>query len=359
MSRFRRGFHILARRRRVTLQLLLVGVLAGAPQAAGPPAASLNAGDRVVVTDDRQSIRGRIADITTDSLALEGDGGPRRFPFATLRQIDRVGDSVANGTAIGAGIGGGAALALMAKVCSNSGCADTSASLDPRFVLLGSLIGAGVGAIVDAAIDRRQTVYRAGQAPPSPTAPRPTSATGTAGRVLVFGRVGWASLSDDEGLLGDGGSAGFGTIVSLSPRVGLQVAYDRHAHRRDFDDAGPPGSGAVRFFSGTEQLVTAKVLFFFRNGGRVRPYAGIGLGYLDSDRLNQSPTFVSRPNGVPELGPPEILRRRTQGAGLGLATGMDVRVRGRLSVLGDLTLDFSGPNALGSTRLTVGAGWRF
>jgi hypothetical protein len=311
----------------MTLQLLLVGLMAGAPQTAGPPTPSLNAGDRVVVTDDRQSIRGR--------------------------------DSVANGAAIGAGIGGGAALALMAKLCSNSGCADTSANLDPRFVLLGSLIGAGVGAIVDAAIDRRHTVYRAGQPLPSPTAPQPASTTLTSGRVLIFGRAGWARLSDDEGLLGDGGSVGFGTIVSLLPRIGLQFAYDRHKHRRDFDDAGPPGSGAVHFFSGTEQLVTAKALFFFRNDERVRPYAGIGLGYLDSNRLNQSPTFVPRPNGFPELGPPEIFRRRTRSAGLGFATGMDVRVRERVSVLGDLTLDICGPDALASTRLTVGAGWRF
>jgi hypothetical protein len=344
----------------VTLELLLCGALAGAgPQTADSPAPPpLTPGDRVVVTDDRQSIRGRIAEITADSLVLDGTELVR-IPLTSLRQIDRAGDTLGNGMAIGAAIGGGATLALIAKACSNSNCADTSASLDPRLVLVGSLIGAGVGAIVDAAVDRRKTVYRAGQAHPPPTTPRAVMARPAGGRVMMFGRAGWASLSDDEGSLGDGGSVGLGTLVLLSPRIGLQVAYDRHAHRRDFEDAGPPGSGAVRFFSGTEQLVAAKVLFFFRTDHRVRPYAGIGIGYLDSERVNQSPTFIFRPGGFPELGPPEILTFHTQGGGIGFATGMDVRVSKRFSVLGDLTLDINDPDALASTRLTIGAGWRF
>ncbi len=315
------------------------------------------AGGRVA-TDDRQSIRGRIAEITADSLLLDGTR-PVRVPLASLRQIDRVGDSLANGAALGAGIGGGATLALIAKTCSNSNCADTSASQDPQLVLAGSLVGAGVGAIIDAAIDRRRTVYRAGQAYAPPTTRRDPVTTPVAGRVLIFGRVGWTRLTDDEGTLGDGGSVGVGTIVALTPRIGVQVAYDRHDHRRDFETGGPTGKYGVRGFTGTEQLVTAKVLFFFRAGQRVRPYVGIGGGFLDSERVSEFPRFVPGPQGFPEPGPPEVFRYHTTGRGFGFATGMDVRVSTRFSVLGDLTLDLNDPDALGSTRLTIGAGWRF
>jgi hypothetical protein len=38
---------------------------------------------------------------------------------------------------------------------------------------------------------------------------------------------------------------------------------------------------------------------------------------------------------------------------------MDARLTGHLSVLGDLTVDLGNAEALASTRLTVGAGWRF
>ena len=72
------------------------------------------------------------------------------------------GDSVWNGAAIGAALGGGSAIAAMARACSNANCSDTSANLDPRMTLLGALIGAGVGALIDASIDGRKAIYRAG-----------------------------------------------------------------------------------------------------------------------------------------------------------------------------------------------------
>jgi hypothetical protein len=77
--------------------------------------------------------------------------------------------------------------------------------------------------------------------------------------------------------------------------------------------------------------------------------------------VSEFPTFVLPPGPFPfpVPGPPEIFRYHTRGGGLGVATGVDVRVTKRLSVLGDLTLDLSDPEALGSTRVTAGAGWRF
>ncbi|HSC28089.1 MAG TPA: outer membrane beta-barrel protein [Vicinamibacterales bacterium] len=199
----------------------------------------------------------------------------------------------------------------------------------------------------------------AASAAPQPVVSPRAQAGGTRHAPVIFGRVGWARFTDDEGSLGDGTSVGFGVIVPLTRRFGIQVAYDRHDHRRDFEPVGPLGATTSGGFSGTEQLVTAKALFFFLAGHAVRPYAGIGVGFLDSRRVSEFPTFVFSPEGVPLPGPAEIFTYHTRGAGLGFAAGVDARVTDRISVIGDLTLDLSSPDALGSTRLTVGAGWRF
>jgi opacity protein-like surface antigen len=350
----------------VSPELLIAAVLTAthAQAAALPMPLSLNPGDRIVITNEKESIRGRIAEITGDTLILDGGTAPVRVPLTAVQKIDRVGDSLFNGSAIGAAIGGGSTLALLAKICSNSGCADTSENLDPRLTLLGTLIGAGVGAIVDAAIDGRKTIYTTGAPKPvlTPEQTQAQAARAAPARFspTVFGRFGWARLTDDEGWLGDGATVGVGVIVHLTERIGLQVAYDRHDHRRDFESAGPPGTPTSGGFTGTEQLVAAKALFFFRPGQIVNPYAGIGVGFIDSKRVSEFPTFELPPGSFfPVPGPPEVFRYHSRGAGLGFAAGVDVHVTSRLSVLGDLTLDLNNPEALGSTRLTVGAGWRF
>jgi hypothetical protein len=349
-----------------TLELLTAGLLAvgsGQSPTTPPPQTQINLapGDRIDVTDERQTIRGRIAELTSESLVLVNDDGRRRLALPSVQQIDRVGDPLWNGTAIGAAVGGGSALAAMAKACSNTNCSDTSANLDPRITLLGTLIGAGVGAAIDAMIDGRRTVYRAGQPEASQPAPtvQPSRPHPSRFAPTVFGRVGWARLTDDEGSLGGGTTMGVGVIVPIWRRVALQVAYDRHDHRRDLESGAPPGIVVTGGFTGTEQLVTAKALFYFREGAAVRPYAGIGVGYLDSERQSEFPTFVLQPGNMVVSGPPEIFRYHTTGAGLGFAAGVDARVTRRLSLLGDLTLDLNQREALGSTRLTVGVGWKF
>jgi hypothetical protein len=130
--------------------LLAMGLAAGVAQAPSaqpqnPQTITLRPGDRVVVADDGPPIRGRLAELTSEWLVLESADRdkPVRMPFNAIQRIDRIGDPLWNGTLIGAGIGGGGALAAMARACSNSGCADTSSSLDPRITLLGALMGAG------------------------------------------------------------------------------------------------------------------------------------------------------------------------------------------------------------------------
>ena len=113
------------------LTWVLAGLLTAGPlqssaadPSQAPPAVSMAPGDRVVVVSDRgQTIRGRIADMTPDSVVLQSAGDRLVLPRATVQRIDRLGDSVLGGTAIGAAVGGGSTLALLAQVCSNSGCA--------------------------------------------------------------------------------------------------------------------------------------------------------------------------------------------------------------------------------------------
>jgi hypothetical protein len=306
----------------MTLDLLLMlpmGWLAQATAAVPPPSPPVATGQYVVVTDDQHPIRGRIAEITDDSLVLELDGTRARLPLATVQRIDRVGDSVANGVAI----------------------------------------GAGIGALIDGVIEGTTNVYRAasGQAPsmqPAPAIP-PTN------RLTLVGRAGWAGLSDDEGSLGSGPTIGFGVIIPIRRRFGLMIAYDRHTHRRDLEALGPPGtpppSGG---FSGTEQLLTAKALVFFRSDKAVRPYAGFGIGYLDSERVSEFPTFFTQPPGLTVVaGPPEIYRYHAREFGLGFAAGFTARLTDKFSALADLALDISHPSVLSSARLTAGVGWGF
>lgn len=342
------------------LGLLLPGLLAAqAPAGAAPPAPTLAPGDRVVVTvtDDQQTIRGRISEVTPDSLVLDDNSARVRLPLGAVHQVDRVGDSLWNGTAIGAALGGGSAIVAMARTCSNTSCADTSANLDPRLTLLGAVAGAGIGALIDAAIDGRKTVYRAGSGQ-APVFSSPQSITRTHG--TVFARVGWAGLSDDEGSLGSGATVGVGVVVPLGRRFGVQIAYDRHTHRRELESGAPPGIAQTSGgFTGTEQLVTAKALIFFRTDKAIQPYAGIGAGLFDSKRVSEFPTYFTRPGGTTAVGPPEVFRYHSSEAGLGFAAGFDARVTRRFSILSDLTLDLSGPSALGSARLTAGAGFHF
>jgi hypothetical protein len=333
--------------------LLLAGMLAQAPAAV----TTLAPGDAVVaVVEGDRSIRGRLRAIAADSLAVDADGAPLRIPLSSVRQIDRVGDSVLGGAAIGAALGGASALGGMALACSNTGCADTSSNLDPRLGLVGALAGAGIGALIDGLHEGRTTVYRTGDAPPTLVAARQQSADPVPW--MVFGRAGWAGFSDDEGSLGDGGAFGAGILMPLGRRGGLQLSYDRHNHRRDIESGAPPGLGASGgSFHGTEQVLAAKALLFFRDGKMFRPYAGLGAGLLDSRRTSEFTTFqIVGGSIVP--GPTEVISYRTNELAIGFAGGGLWRLTPRLSILGDLSLDLAA-DGLGSSRVTVGAGYHF
>ena len=344
----------------MSLTLMLAGLLAISTAQSSqdvepkpPTIVVVKSGERIeIVGNDHTTVRGRLGEVTADSIVVRTNGGPENIPLAAVQRADRVGDSLINGAAIGAAIGGGTALALMVKICNNTNCSDTSSNLDPRLTLLGTAIGAGVGVLIDKAFEGRRTIYRTGtgQTLAPHDAPRRSTAAASS-HPVIFGRVGWGRIDDDEGSLGSGASIGAGVLVPIARRLGLQIQYDRQTRSREFEFG--------RGFFGTEQLVTAKALFFFRSSEAVRPYAGVGLGFMDSRRRSVSPTFSLGPGLQVISGPPEIFRYHTSGGTLGFAVGMEARVTSRLSMLGDLTLDLGSPEALSSTRLTIGAGWHF
>jgi hypothetical protein len=339
----------------VAWQLLVAGLLAPQSTVAAPqtPAPLLRPHEHVEVTDNRQTVRGRIADVTGDAVVLQRNGERVSLALAAIQRIDRIGDSLISGTAIGAAIGGGSTLALMVKLCSNTQCADTSANLDPRLTLLGTFIGAGIGALIDAAVQARKTVYRSGAGQPSRTVAQRKPAGPLRNGILIFGHAGGVRLSDDEGSLGGGATAGGGVMVPVGRRFGLQVRYDRHTRKREFE--------SNRAFFGTEQVLTAKALYFLRPAETIRPYVGFGLALIDSKQRSVSPTFTLGPGNQVIPGPLETFHSHSRGSGAGFAVGLDARVAARISILGDLTLDLTDnrPEGLASTRLTVGAGWRF
>jgi hypothetical protein len=88
-------------------------------------------------------------------------GNDLSIPMSEIDRIVALGtrDSLTNGIAIGAGIGLGAALAILAAVGSQDGDVLPSAKVGAPLLLSG--VGGLVGALVDHAHTREQVVYRA------------------------------------------------------------------------------------------------------------------------------------------------------------------------------------------------------
>jgi hypothetical protein len=337
----------------ILLQVGLMALLAGdAAQASAvgvrqaPAAVELDAGDQIeLVADEKTTIRGRLEGLTADAIFVDTLAGRERVPLSTVQQITRLGDSPFNGSLLGAAVGAAASIALVYQICSNTQCADTSSNLDPRLILLGTAIGTGIGALIDGAATARTVVYRAGTGQLLSILDRASRERYPA---MVLARAGWARLTNDEGSLGHGRGVGIGITVPLRARTALLLEYARHTRRRQLEFEGG--------FSGTEQLVTAKTIFHFLRSERVRPYAGLGLGIIDSVRRSELPLS---PGGQPGAGLVVFNRHHTRGWALGFAAGAEARLTSRWRLLGDLTADFGNPDALASTRLTIGVGWRF
>jgi len=335
----------------VGLHLVVAGLLASGQTSA--VTVQLGPQDSFEVTEDGRKVRGRVAEVTADTIVIYSMGARVPIPLSAVTKIDRVGESKKDGAAIGFGVGAALSFALLAKLCANSNCSDYSSNIDPRFTLGIGLLGAGIGTILDGLIDGRKTIYRAGAGQRlGPPAPRPVpSVRPSRNDAVVFGRFGWGGVSDDEGSVGSGATVGTGLVIPIGRRVGVQLEYDRHSRRRDFE--------FNRKFVGTEQLATVKALYFFRHDQALRPYVAIGFGAIDSRSRSESPQLILGPGLIVTQGPLEVHRRHSTGGTFGLGMGLEGHVGRRLSVLTDLAFDLGNPDALSSSRLTIGAGWRF
>jgi hypothetical protein len=116
-------------------------------------------GDRIVVIDSaQQAVRGRIAMLSDSVLQLTLEDKSREFAEADVAEIrQRRSDPVSNGARVGAWVGGGIGGALMATICiaEPPDCGWGVAAAATYLAL-----GTGVGAGIDALIERDQTIYR-------------------------------------------------------------------------------------------------------------------------------------------------------------------------------------------------------
>ena len=120
----------------------------------------LNAGDRVRIIDATGRVReGNIVALEPDYLALARAGGASdRIAAIDVREVQvRRRDGVRNGTLIGFG-------SVAVAYCGLALSAGSPLACGIPTVFLGGL-GAGIGALVDAAITRREAVFRAGARP--------------------------------------------------------------------------------------------------------------------------------------------------------------------------------------------------
>lgn len=126
-------------------------------------------GQTLTVTDAAgREVTGRLAELTSAALTLDVDGGVRTWGVEDVRRVrQRHGDSLLNGTLIGAGVGAGLIGTAIAVECSRDDTTcDGFAAL--AFVIY-TAAGAGFGALVDAAIRGRRVVFDAPPSTPSPS----------------------------------------------------------------------------------------------------------------------------------------------------------------------------------------------
>ena len=141
-------------------------------------------GDRISVTNDAgEEVAGRILSLSSSQLVLSSAGARRSFQAnEAIRIRQRRGDSLSNGIWIGAGVGVGLVALAVA--------ADQSSELSGPVVIFAGVLygvmGAGIGAGVDALIRSRQTIFDTTVPPKASVTIRPVLGPGRVGAT-----VGW------------------------------------------------------------------------------------------------------------------------------------------------------------------------
>jgi hypothetical protein len=115
-------------------------------------------GDTIALREaSGEEFSARIADLSATELVVMVDGRRRAYHADDVIRIrQRRGDSLANGTWLGFGIGAG--LGLVAVAADDSGFIDNAGWAVVVAAIYGG-IGAGIGVGVDALIRRRQVIY--------------------------------------------------------------------------------------------------------------------------------------------------------------------------------------------------------
>ena len=129
----------------------------------GGPAGSLSElqqaikpGQKIVVTDTSgRELRGTLAQISADRIALALPGGQVEIGESQMAQVQRVGDPLWNGALIGAGAGFGMGLLSMARCNAGLVCGAAAGPV----ILVESAVGAGLGVAIDAMHSGRKLVY--------------------------------------------------------------------------------------------------------------------------------------------------------------------------------------------------------
>ena len=120
-------------------------------------------GQKVFVLDDQgRELKGRIGELSADSLMLLVGPDRTELPYNRIVRIDRPRDGVANGMLIGLGIGAGFGLVSAAAVAGGDGGWGSPDAGDMALIApaLFGAIGAGIGLGVDAMIGGEKTLYR-------------------------------------------------------------------------------------------------------------------------------------------------------------------------------------------------------
>ena len=139
-------------RRTVALVLLMLTALAAAASAQTLKPA--RRGERILVTQtvSGDELRGRLIELSPDTLSLLVNGQRVDLPMDRVLRIDATRDSVVNGAVIGATLLGG--------LCAlNCGQGLNSSDDLPMAVLANAAWGALLGALIDLKIEGRAPIY--------------------------------------------------------------------------------------------------------------------------------------------------------------------------------------------------------
>ncbi len=140
----------------------LLSAQAATAQPAQPQLADfVEAGVTVSIVDDRGAeFDGRVESVSNQAVRLAMKKGTREIPLEQIVRIERP-DGIKNGAL--AGLGVGMTLGGLSGVVAAAGSGSRNTGFVVASILSNGLVCAGIGALIDAASDGRQTLYERGR----------------------------------------------------------------------------------------------------------------------------------------------------------------------------------------------------